>query len=313
MSRIPDHVVRKEAFAWLESLRLTAGIDNAEALVLPRAVLARGFDLQGARVPLVGPQGIFIPAATDSDLPLTITTSPNGPYDDGFIDDKTLLYRYRGTDPSHRENCGLRELMRLQLPLIYLHGIVPGQYLATWPVFVIGDEPNNLRFTVRAEDRNVSDYWASNTELPPDYFTEYGEIRRQYRTAQVRVRAHQQAFRFRVIRAYRTQCALCRLRHPQLLDAAHITEDREASGEPVISNGLALCKIHHAAFDKLFLGIRPDCTVHIRRDLLTEFDGPVLQHALKEMHGKAIEVPKLKEHQPNTERLEERYSLFLAQ
>ena len=40
--------------------------------------------------------------------------------------------------------------------------------------------------------------------------------------------------------------ALCRLRHQELLDAAHITPDGDAEGEPVISNGVALCKLHHA-------------------------------------------------------------------
>lgn len=312
MPRTSDHIVRKEAFAWLEAMRAAAGIADGEGLVLPRKVLAEGFLIQGARVPLVGPQGIFIPAASDSNLPLTITTSPNGPYDDGFIDDKTLLYRYRGTDPNHRENRGLRDLLRLQLPLIYLHGIIPGQYLVTWPVFVVGDEPGNLRFTVRAEDRGIADYWANNDQLPPDYFTEYGEIRRQYKTAQVRVRAHQQAFRLRVLRAYRNQCALCRLRHPPLLDAAHITGDAETHGEPQISNGLALCKIHHAAFDKYFLGIRPDYSIHIRRDLLDEFDGPMLQHALKEMHNQKISTPRKSAEMPAKDRLEARYEKFLA-
>ena len=129
---------------------------------------------------------------------------------------------------------------------------------------------------------------------------------------QVRKRAHQQAFRLRVLRAYREQCALCHLRHPQLLDAAHITADTDKLGEPVVSNGLALCKIHHAAFDKFFLGIRPDYSVHIRQDLLDEFDGPVLQHALKEMHNSTITIPRRKEHAPEKERLEERYSIFLA-
>ena len=43
------------------------------------------------------------------------------------------------------------------------------------------------------------------------------------------------------------RCALCRLRHQELLDAAHITPDSEAEGEPLVSNGVVLCKLHHAA------------------------------------------------------------------
>jgi hypothetical protein len=33
------------------------------------------------------------------------------------------------TDVAHRDSVGLREAMRLQVPLIYFHGIVPGRYM----------------------------------------------------------------------------------------------------------------------------------------------------------------------------------------
>jgi hypothetical protein len=59
-----------------------------------------------------------------------------------------------------------------------------------------------------------------------------------------------------VLRAYRDCCAVCRLRHEELLDAAHILPDGHPRGEPVVRNGLALCKLHHAAFDRHILGIR---------------------------------------------------------
>lgn len=31
-----------------------------------------------------------------------------------------------------------------QLPLVYFHGLVPGRYLATWPVFLVQDRPELL-------------------------------------------------------------------------------------------------------------------------------------------------------------------------
>jgi len=42
----------------------------------------------------------------------------------------------------------------------------------------------------------------------------------------------------RRIEAYRTRCAFCRLRHQDLLDAAHITADAAETGEPVVSKGM---------------------------------------------------------------------------
>ena len=38
------------------------------------------------------------------------------------------------------------------LPLVYLHGIVPGRYLAMWPVYVMGDAPETLTFSIAIDD-----------------------------------------------------------------------------------------------------------------------------------------------------------------
>ncbi len=118
--------------------------------VIPRAVLAKGFDFEARRVPLLGPQGIFKPRVMD--VPLSITTAPKGPYDDAFGPDGLLRYRYRGTDPMHRDNQGLRFAMQERLPLIYLHGVMPGKYVATWPVFIVHDRPETLSFSVAVDD-----------------------------------------------------------------------------------------------------------------------------------------------------------------
>ena len=113
--------------------------------------------------------------------------------------------------------------------------------------------------------------------------------------------------------AYKDQCALCNLRHRELLDAAHIIPDNEPEGSPIVKNGLSLCKIHHSAYDKYFLGIRPDYTIDIRRDLLNEIDGPMLQHGLKELHNKRIWLPRNDINKPDPQRLANRYELFQAQ
>ena len=98
---------------------------------------------------------------------------------------------------------------------------------------------------------------------------------------QFRQRLHQRSFRERVLRAYREQCALCRLRHQELLDAAHIVPDTEPGGDPIVPNGLSLCKLHHAAFDRHFVGVRGHYVVEVRPDLLEEHDGPMLVHGLQ--------------------------------
>lgn len=98
-----DLVIRLATFDWL------AGQSAAIGDVLPRELLQKGFELQGERVPLVAPQGIFKPRIMD--LPLSIATTPHGPYHDAFASIGLLAYKYRGTDPSHPDNEGLRRAM----------------------------------------------------------------------------------------------------------------------------------------------------------------------------------------------------------
>ena len=77
-----------------------------------------------------------------------------------------------------------------------------------------------------------------------------------------------------MLRAYQQCGAICRLRHDELLEAAHILPDIHPFGEPVVPNGLALCKLHHAAFDANIIGVTPDLEVTVRLDVLQEIDGP---------------------------------------
>ena len=296
-----DHRIRLAAFNWLEAQVATHGDD-----VLPRALLAQGFTLDGVRVPLLGPQGIFKPKVL-SDAPLSITTAPAGPYDDAF-GLNGLRYRYRGTDPKHRDNRGLRFAMQYRLPLVYFFGLVKNRYLAVWPVFVIGDDPGALTFTIQVDDRKHAIDHRNEPVLLQD---DHGESRREYVTTAVRHRVHQRSFRERVLDAYRRQCAFCRFRHPELLDAAHIVPDAEPEGEPIVQNGLALCKLHHAAFDRYFLGVRPDYVVQVRHDLLDEEDGPTLVHGIQALHGNEILIPRDPRFRPDTERLERRFEQFL--
>ena len=190
----------------------------------------------------------------------------------------------------------------------YFYGLEPGRYLAVWPVYIVGDRRDELFFDVAVDDAAQA---VAPAAIGSAVAEERAEIRREYVTATVRHRLHQQAFRARVLEAYRTRCALCRLRHQELLDAAHIIADAKPEGEPVVSNGLALCKLHHAAFDRHFLAVRPDYLIEIRQSVLEEEDGPMLLHGLKEMHRQPILLPHSEALRPDRGRLEERYEAFL--
>jgi putative restriction endonuclease len=97
------------------------------------------------------------------------------------------------------------------------------------------------------------------------------------------------------------------------LDAAHITRDSDESSSTSVTNGLSLCKIHHAAYDTNIVGIDPDYTVHVRSDILCETDGPMLEHGIKEMDKGKLWVPSVTREQPDPARLEVRFKEFSRQ
>ena len=72
-----------------------------------------------------------------------------------------------------------------------------------------------------------------------------------------------------------------------MLDAAHI----EQLGQPIVSNGLPLTKIHHAAFDAHLIGVDPDYRIHVSDRVLEIHDGPFLEQSLKAIAGRLIVPP----------------------
>ncbi|HEX6516694.1 MAG TPA: HNH endonuclease [Nocardioidaceae bacterium] len=264
------------------------------------------FEYAGQRIPLMDRQrGIRKPARMNAALSMrTVFTQPGDtpPYADAEGPDGLQRYKYRGDDPDHPENRALRRAYEDGLPLIWFVGVAPGLYEPIYPVWIVGDEPESLQFALALDEgqRLVT----PGSSLEADM--------RRYVERTNKVRLHQPMFRARVLAAYQSRCAVCRLRHVELLDAAHIIPDGKPHGDPVVPNGLAMCKIHHAAFDSNILGVRPDLSVHIRQDILEEIDGPMLRYGLQGMHNSRLTGPRIRVAQPDPDRLEERYAEFLA-
>jgi putative restriction endonuclease len=168
-----------------------------------------------------------------------------------------------------------------RIPIIYFLGIAPGRYQAMLPAFISGWDGKALKARVAfgAPDQE--------TLAPPETALE-----RRYALRAVKQRLHQASFREVVISAYNGRCAVPRLPESLLLDAAHIVADKdEQLGQPVVSNGIPLSKLHHAAFDAHLIGIDPDYRLHVSERLLGQNDGPMLE-ALKRLNGGTIHLPK---------------------
>jgi putative restriction endonuclease len=115
-------------------------------------------------------------------------------------------------------------------------------------MFVTADDPQ-ARVVVLEQGVPVQDMQPGGLVSGPDV--------REYATREARYRLHQQRFKVDVMRAYRHRCAICALRERSLVQAAHIVPDTDPAGIAAVVNGLALCAIHHLAYDRNLLGIDP--------------------------------------------------------
>ena len=191
---------------------------------------------------------------------------------------------------------------RAGIPLIWLRKYRSGAYIPVFPVYVVEDDFERRQFLIAIDDSAR----ALSSQAQPS------GLERRYVERVTRQRLHQAMFRGMVIDAYEVRCAVCRLRHGDLLDAAHIIADREETGLAVVVNGVSLCKISHAAYDRDLLGISGDYVVHINRRLLDETDGPMLKHGLQEMHGQSLTLPRHRSSHPDPDRLATRFAAFAA-
>ncbi len=257
----------------------------------------------GLRMPLLD-KGRGIRNPQQLDVSLTIMSASDGgrnnPYDDA-IDRGTGLLRYSWAKGpvDAGDNRKLLAALETGTPIILFEKPLPNLYVPVFPVHVIDVDLENRHFIVDLDDSGMRTSRAVTLD-------------KKYVDRLVKQRVHQPMFRARVLSAYSKRCAVCTLKYPELLDAAHIISDSDERGLPVVTNGMAMCKIHHAAYDQNFLGVSPDYVVHINETLLADRDGPMLQFGLQAMNGKALELPSRRDDRPDRDYLAERFEQFVS-
>jgi putative restriction endonuclease len=301
-----DVQLRQAAFDQVNRLAALRGgmLDSAD--------LAGGFEFRGERIPLINPQrGIFKPRQMAGLLSIRTVFPRRGArvwYEDQreahrqiYTGVDVVDYAFMGTYPNSPDNRWLLDAMQRQIPVIYFLGTSPGRYQAIIPTFIVGWHPERLRVEL-AFGALVG---ASAQAVPPD------APERRYALREVKARLHQASFRDTVLAAYGGRCAISHLPEPRLLDAAHIIMDaHEQLGQPVVSNGLPLTKLHHAAFDAHLIGVDPDYRIHVSDRLLEIHDGPFLELGLKAIVGQVIQLPRRNEDRPDRDRLARRFEDF---
>lgn len=300
-----DARMRQVAFAHLRVLSATRDF-------LSSTDLQAGFTFEGARIPLVNPQrGIFKPKQMQYLLAIrTVFPKPGARiwYDDqrrvheqlyeshDFVD-----YAFMGTNPDAPDNRWLREAWEQRIPIIYFVGIAPGRFVPILPAYIAGWDAFGLKASVGFGEPAHFDASRHADVVPA----------RRYAIRTVQQRLHQATFRQAVITAYDGRCALSGMPEPMLLDAAHIVADGdEHMGQPVVTNGIPLTKLHHAAFDAHLIGIDADYRLHVSERLLVLRDGPMLE-ALKQLHRQQIRLPTRFRDRPDRDRLSARFDQFL--
>jgi putative restriction endonuclease len=287
-----QRAIREDVFRWLD------GKVGLGAYELTRDELI-DYRYGDTPIPLLDrARGIRNPR--DFDATLSIMTGVKGTYVHAISPDGFVRYAYQSRDGG--DNIKLERALDQRVPLVYFEGVRPGVYVAHYPVFVVADDKVNRTFLIALEESMR--FFGDPLHMTGD--------ERRYAERAVKQRLHQPAFRARVMHAYASTCAVCRLKHAELLDAAHIIEDSDIAGLAVVTNGLALCKIHHAAYDRNLMGITPDYEVRINGALLEEVDGPMLRYGLQDMHGKSLVLPLRRQDRPSKEGLDARWQKFAA-
>ena len=303
--QISDGELRAAAFLALRRLRAEKGVLTADDL-------QAGFEFGCERVPFAsGRRGIWKPKRMQHLLSIkTVHPRPGNRvwYSDQYTAreevyqaQEHVTYAFQGKDPGSFDNQWLKQAMAHQVPIIYFFGVAPGRYEALFPVFIEDWSASSLSARVAIGQMAGAGAVAAPVDAAD----------RRYAMREVKQRLHQASFREAILSAYKDSCAISGLPTPRLLDAAHIIPDGdEEYGAPVVPNGMALSKIHHAAFDAHMIGIDPDYRIHISEKLLDLHDGPILELGIKEMDKQLIKVPRDEAKKPDKERLERRFVNF---
>lgn len=119
----------------------------------------------------------------------------------------------------------------------------------------------------------------------------------------IRQRVNQSSFRSMILANYNEQCAISGICLPQLLIASHIIPWADNEQERLNpENGICLSPLYDKAFDRGLIGIRPDYTIAISKELKDYHKRDFYTSLFAPIENKPITLPE--EHAPNKDFLE---------
>ena len=209
-----------------------------------------------------GAQGIWVDKAQTASADIGLDGATVGVlhtgrhYADDLSDDGVIYHYPKTLRPSARDAAEVqatKNAMLHQLPIfIVLPGKTSGTLRSVKLGWVCDFDDTNAQFLILFGHETPPSY--SKAENEGDPFRLMEEPRKK--AAAIMVRTGQQRFRFHVLSKYGNKCAVCDIRHPLLLTAAHICGKSER-GSDDWRNGIPLCSTHHDAFDRYLFGVDP--------------------------------------------------------
>ena len=109
------------------------------------------------------------------------------------------------------------------------------------------------------------------------------------------------AFRKNVYLAYNHKCAMCGIQL-ELIEAAHIVPHSHEQGTDDVNNGVCLCSIHHAAYDRSLIYFDEEWNILINEDKMAYLEKVGLDSGIRKFEKLAfdkLQIPRNHTLQPN--------------
>lgn len=277
---------------------------------IPAAEIRKGFRIDGESILLENQvKGIFKPRQMKKGVLSIKTTKPRDGlvniYSDQLKDDGFYHYSLQTGNPRTGSNQYLWQSKELCQPFIYFHAVAPAVYKALWPCFIKEIFPEKGYSVVSVG--KVSQSKRNDREFE---YTIADEIESRYLVRESNFRLHQASFRHNVLKAYQNKCSITGLPIPKLIEAAHIISDKEIGPMQTVSNGIALSRLHHKAYDSHMLGIDPDYKIHLGREFERLERSDVISNYFIIYKGTKISIPNSNQLKPNKDYLARRFESF---
>jgi len=245
---------------------------------------AQGIWVDKERTQALTPDGVGVTVAVLH----TGTSYPDDLSDDGMLYHYPLTRRQEARDRSEVEST--KTAGKLRLPV----------FVITYPALSSNKRDVRLGWVAGWDDASrefLITFGETPTQVPGAEAEEDEAFHLQDgrigKVREVEQRTGQAGFKFRVLRRYGPQCAVCDFEVLAVLDAAHLfPKNKGGTDDP--RNGLVFCAAHHRAFDAGLFTIEPDTLV-----VHSKPGGPTLK-LLKITKSSVVHLPR----KPHREALE---------